>query len=67
MLRLTDLVAFAGLRPASEAAADARAKTREAIETVETALRQLEKAEEDTPNEDSEQETENESQATQPA
>ncbi|MEO0558913.1 MAG: hypothetical protein AAF170_12090 [Bacteroidota bacterium] len=42
VLRLTDLVAFAGLRPASEAASDARSKAREAIETVETALRQLE-------------------------
>ena len=65
VLRLTDLVAFAGLRPAAEAAADARAKAREAIETVETALRQLEKAEEDAA--DFEQKVEDESQATQPA
>ena len=47
VLRLTDLVAFAGLRPAADAAADARAKAREAIEIIETALRQLEQAERD--------------------
>lgn len=47
VLRLTDLVAFAALRPAVDAAADARAKAREAIEHVETAMRQLEAAERD--------------------
>jgi hypothetical protein len=47
VLRLTDLVAFAGLRPASDAAADARSKAKDAIETIEAALRQLEKTEED--------------------
>jgi len=67
VLRLTDLVAFAGLRPAAEASADARSKTREAIETVETALRQLEQAEEDTQDENSEQETKDASRTTQPA
>ncbi|GAB5537603.1 MAG: hypothetical protein Rubg2KO_38520 [Rubricoccaceae bacterium] len=67
VLRLTDLVAFAGLRPAAEAAAEARTKTREAIEIVETALRQLETAEENTPEADEKLEVEDEPQATQPA
>lgn len=64
VLRLTDLVAFAGLRPAAEAAADARSKAKEAIETIETALRQLEQAEEDASQEDV---TEDVPQPTQPA
>ena len=47
VLRLTDLVAFAGLRPAADVAADARAKAKQAIDTIETALRQLEAAEDE--------------------
>lgn len=40
VLRLSDLVAFAALRPASEVAADARAKAREAVEAIEGGLRE---------------------------
>ena len=39
VLRLADLVDFAALRPPAEAAADARARTREAVEAVEAAAR----------------------------
>ena len=49
VLRVSDLVAFAALRPAAEVAADARAKAREAIDTIETSLRQLDAAAESEP------------------
>lgn len=44
VLRLADLVDFAALRPPAEAAADARARTREAVEAVEAAARARETA-----------------------
>ena len=47
VLRVSDLVAFAALRPAAEVAADARAKAREALDTIEAALRRLDAESED--------------------
>ena len=44
VLRVSDLVAFAALRPAAEVAADARARAREALDTIEASLRQLDAA-----------------------